>query len=59
MFNLDYIKKLETDVEGLNKTIKKLEDDCVAAQVDTFDMGYNDCVLVVKEKGFGLQTSPP
>lgn len=50
MLNLDYFKKLETDVEGLNKTVKKLKDDYAATQVDTFFMGDNDCVLVAKEK---------
>lgn len=46
--NLNYIKKLEAHVEELKEKVKQLEDDCVAAYVDTFDVGYNDCILVGK-----------
>lgn len=35
LLNLDYIKKLKGDAEKLNEKVKQLEDDCIAAQVDT------------------------
>lgn len=56
--NLDYIKKLETDVEGLKEKVKQLEDDCVAAQVDSFDVGYNNYVLVASASKSCIRAIP-